>query len=75
MKVSNEAPSFRLIRWPEVKVLTGISRVTAWRMEKNGKFPRRRKLGENSVAWIASEVEAWLESRQVVGGGMNHDAV
>ena len=69
MKVSSEPPSARLIRWPEVRVLTGISRVTAWRMERTGKFPQRRQLGANSVAWVASEVEAWLESRPVVAGG------
>jgi prophage regulatory protein len=57
-----------VIRWPLVKNKVGLSRVTAWRLERAGKFPKRVKLGENSVGWRLDEVEAWLESRPRVGG-------
>lgn len=33
------------------------------RLEKIGKFPRRIKVGPNRVAWLLSEVEAWVAAR------------
>jgi prophage regulatory protein len=53
----------RFIREPEVKRLTGLSRTTRWRLEREGKFPSRRQLSENAVAWLDSEVRLWIESR------------
>jgi len=35
-------------------------------MERNGKFPRRRQISSNSVGWLKSEVDAWVESREQV---------
>jgi predicted DNA-binding transcriptional regulator AlpA len=37
----------RLIRWAEVHKRTGLSRTAVWRLERDGKFPRRvRLMGE-----------------------------
>ncbi len=33
------------------------------RLEKAGQFPKRLQLGQNRVAWMMSEVEAWIEER------------
>jgi prophage regulatory protein len=33
------------------------------RLEKRGQFPRRVRVGANRVAWLASEVEAWIAVR------------
>lgn len=57
-----------LIRWPAVNEATNLSRSTAWRLEKEGKFPKRRQISAKAVGWLQSEVEAWIESRKVVGG-------
>ena len=65
-------PSERLIRVDDVKRLTGISRTQIWRLEKAGKFPRRRKIGANSVAWVLGEVLDFCRTREVVVVGMNH---
>jgi len=40
-----------------------LSDVTIWRMEKAGQFPKRRQISPGRVGWLASEVEAWIESR------------
>jgi predicted DNA-binding transcriptional regulator AlpA len=32
-------------------------------MERAGLFPRRRRLGQNSVAWVAEEVDDWIKAR------------
>ena len=52
-----------VIRYPELRSLTGFSRSTIWRFEKAGEFPQRIALGRNSVGWKAEEVAHWLESR------------
>jgi prophage regulatory protein len=31
-------------------------------MEKEGKFPARRKLGGRAIGWLLSEVTAWQQS-------------
>ena len=51
------------LRWPRVRLLTGLSRSTVWRLEKNGQFPARRKLSANSVGWSLIELQAWMQSR------------
>jgi predicted DNA-binding transcriptional regulator AlpA len=43
---------------------TGLSKTTIWRLERAGQFPRRIKLSAGRVGYRASEVAAWLESRQ-----------
>ncbi|HIB44236.1 MAG TPA: AlpA family phage regulatory protein [Nitrospina sp.] len=40
-----------------------MSKVTIWRMEKSGAFPKRINLTNRRVGWIESEILDWLESR------------
>lgn len=58
----------RIIREPERKRLTGLSRVRTWELEKLGQFPKRRKLTPNSssVGWLLSEINEWIQSRTVM---------
>lgn len=56
-------PAERIIREGECRQLTGICRTTRYMMEKEGKFPARRKLGGRAVGWLLSEVTAWQQSR------------
>jgi len=53
-------------RWPTVQQASGLSRTTAWRLEKEGLFPSRRQLSPNAVGWLQTEVEAWINSRNQV---------
>ena len=55
----------KALRWPQIHELTGMSRTTVWRLETAGKFPRRRRLTSNAVAWIEDEIMEWLDSREV----------
>lgn len=52
------------IRQPEVLRIAGVDRVTLWRWEKAGTFPKRFQLGANSVGWDRAEVEAWREAKR-----------
>ncbi|MCC7241570.1 MAG: AlpA family phage regulatory protein [Acidobacteria bacterium] len=51
----------RLLRFAAVRARTGLSRSTIWRLERQGLFPRRRRISHGAVAWAAEEVEAWSQ--------------
>ena len=53
----------RLLRTQQVEQRVGLSRTTIWRLERTGRFPSRRKLGPNAVAWLEEEIEEWIASR------------
>ena len=42
---------------------TGLSRSTLYTYVAIGLFPKQRHLGVRRVAWLASEVRAWISSR------------
>lgn len=52
-----------IIRLPEVKQRTGLSRSEIYRREGLGLFPKRVTLGPRSVGWVSGEVQAWIEQR------------
>jgi prophage regulatory protein len=55
----------RIIREPAVHDITGLSRTTRWRLEREGKFPPRRRLSDNAVGWLESEIREWIASRNI----------
>jgi predicted DNA-binding transcriptional regulator AlpA len=57
-----------IIRKPELLPGMSVSDTTIWRWEKKGEFPRRIKLGGNSVGWFKSEVDAWLQKKSAERG-------
>lgn len=50
----------RLLREPEVKAATGLSRSQRHRMVKAGKFPAPVRIGERASAWRQSQIAEWL---------------
>lgn len=56
----------RILRLPDVKARTGLSRSSIYAYIKDGRFPQHIALGERSVGWYESEVDAWMASRQRV---------
>ena len=61
----------KFLRIKQVMQLTGLSRMTIYRLELAGRFPKRRRLSENSVAWLESDIAAGEISPNVfeaVGG-------
>ncbi len=55
----------RVLRFPDLRKSKGISfsRMHIDRLEKAGKFPRRLRIGSNSVAWVECEVDEWLQEQ------------
>lgn len=54
-----------MLRRPEVERQTGLSRSSIYRQMDEGSFPRPRRIGRKSVAWLASEIDAWKASRPI----------
>jgi len=54
----------RVIRKPELLSKVSLSDPTVWRLERAGRFPKRISLGGNSVGWIESEVEGWIQEKK-----------
>ena len=52
-----------LLRFPAVRARTGLSRSTVWRLERQGSFPRHRRISANAVAWLEEEVSDWIRSK------------
>ncbi len=55
----------QLVSKKELKATFGIpySFQHVARLEKAGHFPKRIQLGQNRVAWLRSEIEAWIAAR------------
>ncbi len=53
----------QILRIHSVRELTGLSRTTIWRLERQGRFPTRFQLSENAVGWDKDEVLKWVNSR------------
>lgn len=65
-----------ILKLPQVKANTGLSRSSIYEFVKRGSFPRPVLLGARAVGWIESDITKWIESRplaprigQVVAGG------
>ena len=51
-----------LIRLPEVLKRTGFGKAWIYRLIKDGKFPAPVKIGTRAVAFVESEIDAWIQS-------------
>jgi prophage regulatory protein len=58
--LSPDLIGLRLIKRPEVEAKTGRSRSAIY---SDPTFPKSVRTGRNSVAWVESEVDAWIEQR------------
>jgi len=61
----NPPPTNRLLRWPDVQLMTGICRSHAHQLALKDKFPRPIKLveGGRASAWLEAEIRAWIDQR------------
>ena len=59
----SKPPTRVILRWPDVRSLTGRSRTSVWRDVRAGKFPAPVQLGENTIGWYEDEIAAWQEAR------------
>ena len=64
----------RLIRFREVKRLTGLSGATLYRKMSAREFPRPVQLGAAARAWLLSEVQDWIARRIALRDTDEHGA-
>ena len=58
-----QSDRLRLLRFPAVRHLTGLSRSTIWRLERAKTFPRHVRLSANTVAWLEDDVKDWIRQK------------
>ncbi|HAT3901976.1 TPA: AlpA family transcriptional regulator [Citrobacter koseri] len=58
----NEIAGKRLIRVPEVLRRVGFSRTTMYELIKEGRFPDKVIIGARCVAFVESEIDAWIDN-------------
>lgn len=72
MQQTIEMTADRIVRLPEVKCLTGLSRATIYQWMKDGKFPVSICLGGRVVGWKLSDIQAFINSRPVKAAAGGH---
>jgi prophage regulatory protein len=63
--------SHSILRLPDVKNRTGLSRSTIYLRMDLGIFPQTVNLGSRAVGWVESEIDAWLE-KQIQARGIGN---
>jgi prophage regulatory protein len=52
-----------ILRLPDVKRSTGLSRSTIYLRISQGTFPKPVSLGGRAVGWLEAEIQQWLQRR------------
>lgn len=55
----------KILRRPAVEDRTGLSRSSIYESITAGTFPPPVKLSARAVGWRKSDIDAWIESRQL----------
>ena len=55
----------RMLRLPDVMEATGLSKSTLYDLQRAGRFPQARRLSPRCVAWLSTDIQAWINSRLV----------
>lgn len=59
----------RFLRRKDAANRVGLSATHVMRLARQGKFPKPVQLGDMSVAFLESEVDAWMEQRLIERDG------
>jgi len=63
MAFENKETKTNLIRLDQVKARTGLSRSTLYAYINEGRFSRPVTISDRCVAWVESEIDAWIAER------------
>jgi len=53
----------RIVSKKELRQMVPFTPQHILRLEKQGRFPKRIRLGERRVGWRLTDIEAWLDAR------------
>lgn len=57
----------QILRLPDVKARTGLSRSSIYSFIKSGDFPSHVSLGARAVGWDSQAVDKWIQARIQAG--------
>ena len=63
MHIHTVAPTKQLIKINEVIHRTAKSRSSIYKAINEGKFPKSYPNGDRAVAWLASDIDAWIDAQ------------
>lgn len=52
----------RLLSLKDVSSMTSLSKSTIYRLLRMGRFPAQKQITVGRVAWLASEVDEWINT-------------
>ena len=55
----------KVLRRKDVEAMVGLSRSTIYHLISQGLFPAPIKLGKRAVGWKVSDLEIWLNNREM----------
>lgn len=55
--------SQQLLRLPQVKASTGLSKSTIYARITEGTFPKQIPLGARLVVWLESDIQNWIQEQ------------
>lgn len=61
--VQQHYPTPKILRLPQVKAITTLPRSTLLAEVKAGRFPPPFKLTTKSIAWLSSDIDAFIARR------------
>jgi prophage regulatory protein len=53
-------PQVKLLRPPQVKTITGLSKSTIYSRIAEGTFPKQIPIGPRLVVWVESDIQNWI---------------
>ena len=68
MQINTVTPTKQLIKISEVIHRTAKSRSSIYKAINDGKFPKAYKNGDRAVAWLASDIDAWIDAQTAKAG-------
>ena len=63
METNTVTPTKQLIKINEVIHRTAKSRSSIYKAINDGKFPKSYPNGDRAVAWLASDIESWIDAQ------------
>lgn len=52
-----------LLRLPDVRQRTGLSKTQLYRLTRDGQFPAGIRISPRCTCWSSAEIEEWIRSR------------
>jgi len=61
--------SKKLLRLPQVKASTGLSKSSIYARIAEGTFPKQIPLGPRLVVWVESDIQNWINEQVLAARG------